>query len=204
MLCDDQVHCGTGSCVYDEMMERVMDILSKCIEDFEIKLTNDTGNSVELHNQLIKNLEKKLKELDTKELAQWEAQSDPDPDVRMPPDIFKRLREKLLKDKAEIRQALNNAYESMPEPVNYEEKVVRFRKALDALTDPDVGAQEKNTLLKACIERIEYKRKAPERTRSQKVRYYDPETKKRKCKSPLTTGGNWTTYPIEIDVKLRV
>ena len=204
LLCDDQVHCGTGSCVYDEMMERVMDILSKCIEDFEIKLTNDTGNSVELHNQLIKNLEKKLKELDAKELAQWEAQSDPDPDVRMPPDIFKRLREKLLKDKAEIRQALNNAYESMPEPVNYEEKVVRFRKALDALTDPDVGAQEKNTLLKACIERIEYNRKAPERTRSQKVRYYDPETKKRKCKSPLTTGGNWTTYPIEIDVKLRV
>ena len=48
---------------------------------------------------LIINTNKKLKELEAKELSQWKAQSDPNPDVRMPPHIFKQLNEELLKEK---------------------------------------------------------------------------------------------------------
>ena len=90
----------------------------------------------------------------------------------------------------------------MPEPVDYEEKVVKFKKALEALRDPKADAQKKNRLLKACIERIDYSREKPQRIPSQQIRYY--ENGKRKSKSPLKTGANWTTTQIEIDVKLRV
>lgn len=204
LLCDGQVHCKSGSCLYDEMIDRVCMILEQCIEDFEIRLTNDTGDSAKMHAKLIKNLEKKLKDLEAKELSQWDAQSHPDPEQRMPIHIFKRLNEQLLQEKEEIKQALCKSYESMPEPVDYGERIVRFKDALIALRDPDVDAQTKNTLLKGCIERIEYKRDKPERIKSQQIRYYDPELKKSRWKSPLNTGGNWTSPPIELDVKLRV
>ena len=203
-LCNGQTHCGTGSCLVSEMIERVCDILQQCIEDFETRLTNDTGDSAKLHAKLIKNLEKQMKELKERELAQWEQQSHPDPSQRMPAEIFKQLNERLLNEKAEIQEALCKAYESMPEPVDYEEKIGKFRDALEALKDPDVDAEVKNNLLKACIARIDYKREKPERIKSKQVRYYDKETKRTRWKSPLNTGGNWTQPPIELDVKLKV
>lgn len=204
LLCDGQTHCKSGSCRYDEMIDRVAKILEQCIEDFEIRVEEGNGDSVKMHAKLIKGLEKKMKDLQAKELAQWEQQSHPDPEQRMPAHIFKMLNEKLLKEKEEVHQALCKAYESMPEPVDYEEKIMTFRDALDALRDPEVDALKKNALLKQCIERIDYSRDKPERIKSQQVTYYDPVTKKTRYKSPLKTGGNWTTPPIELDVKLKV
>jgi hypothetical protein len=204
LLCDGQHHCHTGSCLYEEMLDRVCDILEQCIEDFEVRIQNDEGSSAKLHVNLIKNLEKRMKDLQAKELSQWEQQSHPDPSQRMPVEIFKQLNEKLLKEKEEVQQALCKAYESVPEPVDYEEKVVTFKKALSALRNPEADAQTKNRLLKACIERIDYKRDKPERIKSQQIRYYDKEQKRTRNKSPLPTGGNWTNPPIELDVKLKV
>lgn len=203
LLCDGQTHCRTGSCLYTEIEDRVKVILSDCIKDFEVRLKNNEGDSVKLHMRLIKNLETKQKELEEKELAQWEAQADPDPAKRMPQHIFQQLNEKLLKEKEDVRQALCKAYESMPEPVNYEEKIAQFTEALNALNSHDVDAETKNRLLKACIDRIEYHREAPQRIRSQQVRYYDKEQKRTRHKSPLNTGGNWTSPEIVLDVILK-
>jgi hypothetical protein len=182
----------------------VKEVLVQCIEDFEMRIKNDDGDSAKLHANLIKRLEAKQKELDAKELAQWEAQADPDPAKRMPEHVFKILNEKLLTEKEEIKQALCKAYESMPDPVDYEEKLRRFRDALDALDNPEVTASKKNTLLKACIERIDYKREKAVRKKSKQVRYYDPELKQTRYKSPQSTGANWTNPQIELDVKLKV
>ena len=204
LLCDGQTHCGTGSCLYDEMIVRVEGILQQCIADFEVRLKNDEGNSAKLHARLISNLEKKMKDLQAKELSQWEQQSHPDESQRMPAHIFKQLNEKLLKEKEEVQQALCKAYESMPEPVDYEEQAKTFQAALEALKNPDVSAEEKNKLLKKCIDRITYNREKPQRLKSQQVRYYDPELKKTRNKSPLSSGGNWTNTIIELDVKLQV
>ena len=203
LLCDGQAHCKTGSCLYDDMIVRVEEILKGCIEDFETRLKSDEGDSAKLHARLIKNLEKRMEELQAKEISQWEAQSHPDPSQRMPAEIFKMLNEKLLKEKEEVQQALCKACESMPEPVDYEEKIILFREALDTLKDPDSSAAEKNKLLKACIDRIEYHRDKPERIKSQQIRYYDKEQKRTRNKSPLKTGGNWTSPPIELNVKLK-
>ena len=145
-----------------------------------------------------------MKDIKERELAQWEQQSHPDPSQRMPAEIFKQLNERLLKEKEEVQQALCKAYESMPEPVDYEEKVSKFRDALEALQDPDADPEHKNNLLKACIERITYTREKPQRIKSQQVKYYDKELKKTRHTSPLNTGGNWTQPPIELDVKLKV
>ena len=206
LLCDDQVHCHTGSCLYDDMIERVSDILKQCISDFEIRIKNNQGDSLKMHEKLLKSLEKKMQDLEAKELAQWEAQAHPDESQRMPPHIFKVLNEKLLKEKEEVKEAMCNARKSMPNPIDYQEKLNRFHEALEALHDPDVSAERKNSLLKGCIERITYSREAPQRI-------LNPEKKTRKNtrlkgqyvkQNVLPTGGNWTSPPIELDVKLKV
>ena len=202
--CDGQIHCGCGSVLFAEMIDRVEAILVQCIDDFETRLKNNEGDSAKLHKKLVQKLEQKKKELEAKELSQWEAQSSPDPAQRMPAHIFQQLNEKLLKEKEEVQQALCKAYESMPEPVNYEEKILTFTEALNALRDPNCDPAKQNRLLKACIERIEYSREKPQRMASQQTRYYDPERKQTRYTSPLNKGGNWTSPPIELDVKLKV
>ena len=196
LLCDDQTHCNTGSCTYDELLDMVKGVLTQCIEDFEHRIKSNSGDSMKLHEKLLKSLEKKMQDLDAKEIAQWEAQSHPDPSQRMPPHIFKMLNEKLLKEKEEVKEAMCNARKSMPDPIDYGEKVVRFRKALDALNNPDMDAGSKNRLLKDCIERITYSRERPTRTRRA-----PGEAKGTTIK---TAGGHWDAHPINIDVKLKV
>jgi len=199
LLCDGQTHCKTTSALYDEVIDRVREILTQCINDFETRIQNDDKDSQKLHASLIKRLKAKMEELNKKEIQQWEKYSE----EGMPKAIFEKLNEKVLKEKEEVQEALCKAY-AMPEPVDYEEKLIRFKEALEALDNPDVPAIEKNKLLKACIERIDYNRGKAVRKKSQQIRYYDKELKKTRYKSPLSTGGNWTTPPIELDVKLRV
>lgn len=198
LLCDDQAHCKTTSCLYDEILEQVCSILEQCIEDFEIRIQNDDGNSAKLHATLIKTLEKKMKDLEAQELSQWKRQSHPDESARMPEHIFKQLNDDLLREKDEVQQALCKAYESMPDPVDYEEKMLRFKDALDALKDPEAPVEKKNRLLKACIERIEYNRGKTVRLTRANCNEYGYDVK------DLKTGGNWYTPPMELDVKLKV
>jgi hypothetical protein len=207
LVCDDQVHCHTGSCTFDEIMDRVVDVLKQCIADFEVRIKNNDGNAMKLHEKLLKQLEKKMQDLEAKELAQWEAQSHPDPAQRMPPHIFTMLNEKLLKEKDEVKEAMCNARKSMPNPINYEEEIERFREALDALLNPNVDVQRKNRLLKACIDRIDYYREAPQRItkqNKQKGKRITVDGKRVYVPIPDPQTERWTSPPIEIDVKLKV
>jgi len=194
LLCDGQVYCHTGSALYTEMLENVCTILKKNIEDFEYRCKNSKNSDITVHQNIIKNLERKLQELEAKELAQWEAQADPNADNRMPQEIFKKLNEKLQKEKEDVKNALANARKTVPKRVDYKQNVIKFTDALNALLDDNVDAQTKNTLLKNCIKKITYSREAPERLKR------EPGDKK----GTLPLYGGWTQPPIEIDVKLNV
>ena len=196
LVCFDQIHCGTGSCTYDRMINAVSDILKQSIADFEVRIKNGEGESVKLHENLIKTLEKKLKDINARELSQWEAQSNPDPSMRMPQDIFRQLNERLQKEKAEVQEALHEAYETIPQAVDYVERVQTFRDALNALHDPDKSAKEKNRLLKDCIDRIDYCREKPERIKRDKGI--------KKGEQFASAGGRWTDPEIQLEVKLKV
>lgn len=192
IMCSDQSRCGSGSCTFDEIIDKVSEILKQCIEDFKIRIENNEGDSIKLHANLIKNLEKQLKDLQAKEVKQWEMQSDPNPAKRMPEEIFHTLNAKLLKEKEEIQQALCKARDTMPDPVNYEEKITQFQEALEALKNPDADIEWTNILLKDCIERIDFFKEKPKRKMSKGQGIF-----------PMTKS-NWTQPEIELDVKLKV
>ena len=159
LLCNNQVYCKTQSVTYDEIIDKVKDVLKSCIADFEIKLQNDSENTVINHNNQIKRLESKLEELKKKELNQWEKYTE----EAMPKAVFDKLNEKVVQDIATVTKALETARATVPTVEDYQEKIMRFTDAVNAIDNPKVSAQLKNKLLKACIERIEYKREKGDR-----------------------------------------
>jgi hypothetical protein len=192
LVCNNQVHCKSGSVVFDEIYRDVCTAIKDCIEDFQLRIKNNTDDSFKLHKDLVERLEKKLKELEEKEVKQWEDQYNPD--IAMPPEIFKKLNQKLLSEKEEIQKALAKAKGSMPKQVDYKEEMLKFEDALDALEDPDVDAKLKNQYLKNIIDKIEYERSSTVRITKYNAEYYGVDTSK---------GLQWYTPPYKIKLKLK-
>lgn len=186
LMCTKQTHCQTGSCLFSEVIDFVTKTLKQKIAEFEIEAKNNANDTVKIHEKLIKNLEKKLSDIQAKELSQWEAQSDPDPNKRMPQHIFQMLNAKLLKEREETELALREAYNNMPTKIDYEQKIIQFQTALTGLHDVNKSALEKNRLLKMCIKRIEYQRERPQQLSGKGVESL------------------WTNPPIKLDIKLMV
>jgi DNA invertase Pin-like site-specific DNA recombinase len=186
LVCNRQSVCHNASCSIDEIMSIVVEALRKRIHDFDIELTDDNHASNKYNKKLLKNLEKKLADLDTKELSLWESQVDPDISNRMPQHIFQSLIDKLVKEREETKIAIEKTRESILTPVNIEKKRATLQQALDAILDDTVSVPEKNGLLKSCIERITYSR--------------EPSVKR----LGKGSGKGYIKQPISVDIKLKV
>jgi hypothetical protein len=158
LRCNEQVYCKSGSAEFNEVLDHICRSLEDCIADFELRIDDKQDDSIKLHKALIANLEKKLADLQTTEDLQWESLHHPDQTQRMPQEVFNRLNEKVLKEKEEVRDALCKAKSSVPDPIDYKERVLKFTDALNALRDPEISAKIKNQYLKDIIERIDYER----------------------------------------------
>lgn len=158
LVCNRQSYCHNASCSIDEIAEIVVDVLRKKIHDFDLELSSDCNSTNKYNEKLLKNLEKKLADLDAKELSLWEAQVDPDVNNRMPPHIFQSLTEKLAKDREETKLAIQKTKESIVTPVIVEKKRATCQQVIDALLDDDVSVPDKNQFLKSCVDKITYRR----------------------------------------------
>ena len=192
LVCNDQVHCKSGSADFDEVIRYICNVLQDCIEDFKLRIKEDKDDSVKLHIDLVARLEKKLKDLENKEIKQWEDQYNPE--VAMPQEIFKKLNEKLLAEKEEIKNALCEAKDAIPEPIDYKEKVKSFTDAISMLQDPTIPANITNRYLKDIIERIDYNRPPAIRISKEKRHLYVKSTVK---------GARWYMEPYTIKIKLK-
>jgi hypothetical protein len=169
----------------DEIIDFVAETLRQRIANFDLEI-HDPDNSDNFHEKQLKKLEKDLADINSKEIAMWESQFDADESKRVPQHIFSSISEKLSKERWEIENAIANIKEVLAKPISYEKQKVNFQKALDALLDDKVSVAEKNHLLKACIDRIEYHRDKPERQRGKGV------------------GRQWTSPPIELNIELNI
>ena len=184
LVCNGQKWCGSGSCQVAELEAMVIETLRNKIVEFTIESKNsgDDGKAIALHEELIRNLEKKLVDLDAKEIALWDAQVNPD-STKMPAHVFQALTDKLAKDRKDTEMALATARKKTVKPIDYESKIVTLQNTLDALLDETASVDKKNKLLKQCIDRMTYSRKLATRI----------------------PGGrhNWSYEPIELDIKLK-
>jgi hypothetical protein len=178
LLCENQTTCNTASCTVDEILAEVVKVLQEAVEDFQVRAVDAASDQVEQHRQMVARLEQRIEALNQLEVNQWEKYTT----ESMPKAVFEKLNEKLLKEREEVQQALYDARDSLPEPVDFEAKRVMFSEALALLQDPTAPALQQNMLLKQCIERIDYSRKRKEGANR---RYGAPE-------------------PLELDIHLRV
>lgn len=194
LKCNNQVYCKSGSADFNEVFENICQSLEDCIEDFKIRIDDKQDDSIKLHKSLLSNLKKKLEELQTTEDLQWESLHHPDPTKRMPQEIFNRLNEKVLKEKEAVREALCKAELSMPEPVDYKERILKFTDALNALRDPNISAKIKNRYLKDIVERIDYERPPNVRITKANAAKYGTTTAK---------GMKFHQEPFRISIKIK-
>lgn len=154
IICPNQHNCTNGSMRFEYVVEDIIELLQDKVADFEIKFKNDDGQIARDHAQMIQRIKDRLAELELKEIAQWRDKYD----GKIPEAIFEQLNADLLEKKNELQDSLCIAENNMPEAVDYEEKIVRFSKALETLKDENAPVELKNDLLKKCIERIDYTR----------------------------------------------
>ena len=191
IVCNDQVHCKSGSADFDEIIVYIIDALKDIREDYQIRIKEQKDDSVKLHRDLVTKLEKKLKELEDKEVKQWKDRYDPE--VGMPPEIFDKLNAELLKEKEEVKQALCDAQDSIPEPVNYKNKIISFTDAINSLEDRNIPAKITNRYLKDIIDRIEYDRPPAIRIPKDERHMYPN----------IQTGQRWYMKPYKIEIHLK-
>lgn len=182
MHCNGQHYCGNGSCSFEEMMNFVVDLLKRKIAEYSEEVTDERSESAKYYEKQVKNLERKLADIDAKELSLWEAQLDTE--NKMPSHIFQSLTDKLAKEREETEVALTKAREVVATPIDNETKRVTLQNALDALSDANISPAEKNKFLKACIERLTYHRPLSQR------------------KLGKGCGRGVIEFPMEIDVKM--
>lgn len=194
LVCNNQVHCKTGSVKYSEVLDYVKRVLKDCIEDFEVRIENNQDDSSKLHKDLIDRLTKQLKDLEQKEIEQWDAQYDPDPSKRLPQHIFAKLNEKVLKEKEEVNKALAKAKDSMPKHIDYRDELIKTKDALEALEDVELDAKTKNKYLKTIIEKMVYEREPIVMVSKENAEKYGVSTSK---------GIQYYTPPYKISIELK-
>lgn len=192
--CTNIRYCESSGVLYEDIMEKISFVLQECIEDFEYKLKHDNHNEFAEHEKKIEMLEKKLHSLEKKEVEQWESQMNPDESQRMPPHIFKQLNEKVKSEIVETKKALKVLYETVPEEIKYEEKIVSFSLALQYLNDDTVDADTKNKYLKEVIEKITYSRDKGFILTKELAKEMGVPYPHRLC---------WYHYPFHLDITLR-
>ena len=184
LKCNAQKYCNNGSCSVDELMSHIADALRKRIVEFEREAKQGNDDSHKAQERLIESLEKRLSDIEARELALWESQLDAE--TKMPPNVVRVLTAKLEKEREETEASLTKVRSEMTKPIDYEKVIVTFQRALDALYDEDVSIAEKNMLLKSCINRITYHR---------------PPIEKLKGKG---NGRGWVYPPMKLDIDLMV
>lgn len=180
--------CGNASIDAEYLLREVSDALKNSIEDFSVTSNSSNDDLIARQQEKISFLEKKLKDLEHKEIALWKKYTE----ENMPKTVFNSLISKCENEKAETEKALSQAINDMPERVDYEEITGRFHEALDTLNDPTSSGAAKNKLLKACIDKIVYSREGSFRGKPEDV------------KEGQTYERGWIRYEPEVDIMLKI
>lgn len=127
------------------------------LPELQLKVKNGDGNAAKIQQKLLAKLEKQMNEYRAQEDKQFELLET----GLYSQELFER-RNAVLRDKMEeCQKQIYQAKAAMPKDVDYEERIVVLQKAIDMLKDPEATPAEKNKLLRAAIERIEFYGSAP-------------------------------------------
>ena len=148
--CTSGKYCLCGSANVDSVNEAIINALKDYLNDFQIKIANNTNQQVKTLETLRNSLELDLKKLDKKQNDLYDLLED----GIYTKEVFLMRNDKLKDERARLEKAINDIV--IPPTINYEEKIVSLHQAIEMIKDDSISPKIKNDFLKEVIEVIYY------------------------------------------------
>lgn len=188
-LCDEQMYCGNASIGEKELTKLIIKHLQENLYELTARVTDNDDKKREKHLENVSLLEAKYHEIEKKELSLWDKYAE----EQMPKHIFDKLMADCKEKKLKLENALEDAYNNVPEHIDYKGAVASLKEAIDSLGDNSISASAKNKLLCSVVDKIVYKREKARRMPIEEAR-----------KNGLKLNGGWYCPPPELDIHLKI
>lgn len=188
-LCDEQMFCGNASISEKELIDAVITHLKQNLKNLSAKVTNEKDNKKEKHTEYVSLLESRYVEIEKKELSLWDKYTE----EKMPKQVFDKLMAKCMEEKQNLENALETAYNDVPEHKDYKGAIATLHDAIEMLGDDSVSASAKNKLLLNVVDKIVYHR-------PKAVRMTIEEAKEK----GVELAGGWYCPDFELDIHLKI
>jgi len=147
------VDCNKKSLPADQVINAVIETLKLSIDDFKVKLNSENDKAKKAqHAALLERMKAELIKLENRRDRLFDDYED----GTYTKSEFIERKQKYNASIDELKKQIQEAKEQIPEPVDYEERIITLQEAIDCLKDPDIDAKEKNDFLKTIIADIKY------------------------------------------------
>ena len=145
-------------CYKSVRVDRMLDAVIVALEQselpaLELKAKNNDGNAQNIQRKLIAKLEKQMEDYRAQEDRQYEL-LETNPNYSQ--EVFNRRNAELRQKMEECKSAIYKAKSTLPESVDYSERVDKLKTAIGILKDDAATANEKNKVVKSIVKKIEY------------------------------------------------
>ncbi len=153
IMCTNQPRCKNKSALYIEFENEIIKALKNYINDFKIKVSNGDKESVSIQNGILENLTKELNTIENQQDKLYELLEQ----GIYTNSIFLKRNAALAENRKKITSEIEKLKNSIPNAIDYEEKIIQLSNALATLQNPNIPPKIKNNFLKIIINKIEYK-----------------------------------------------
>lgn len=148
------INCSNKSANADIVNEVIVSTLKRYLNDFKVKIENNTNEIETTQKALINSLENELARLETRQEELYDYLEKKVYTI----DVFKVRNEKLAMERERLQKSLAIAKTYIPTISEYKEKYASLHKAIELLEDKTVSAKTKNNFLKEVIDTIYYEK----------------------------------------------
>lgn len=139
------------SAKYSDVVNAVVTALEQAeLPNLEALRDNNAGSSIEIHQQILNALEEEMSGYREQEEMQYELLET----RKYTQEVFDKRNAALRQKMSECEARIKKARQAIPNAINFEEKVVQLKEAIQALRDSSIPVEEQNRLLKVIIDRI--------------------------------------------------
>lgn len=159
-------------CYKSVKAQALVDALIVALEEaelpaLELKVKNGDGDARKIQQRQLVKLEKQMEEYRAQEERQYDLlETNPN----YPQDVFERRNKALRAKMEECQAAIYKAKSALPQSVDYAERVMALKAAIDILRDDTATADEKNKVVKAVVDRVEFSSVPSDRENRKRLR----------------------------------
>lgn len=151
--CRNRSGCSANSAKLQEVVEALAYALeTEQLPDLETRLRNDEGKSASIQKKQLEKMNKEMEEM----IAREDRQHDLLESGTYSEEVFLKRNRALHVQMEELRSKICEVKQNMPREINYQDRIVKLRSAIDGLRNNTLSPEEKNRLLKAIVRRIDY------------------------------------------------